>query len=401
MNRIINPHSHKAMAQILNRMDVSSQGVSNMVPKAFALPIRLTAVQTAAANIIKQEMLTVGGDAAIARGVVEGEKRETDVVLFGTVDKIKKLVRKLSHYTKWEIPEIRSSIERLLLSYMSSYEFTVECRSKKLLLDKPKLVGILNVTTDSFSDGGDFVDKKKALQHALRMADEGAEIIEVGGESTRPGAREVELDEEIKRVVPLISRLKENIGSKIIAVDTYKAEVARRAIAAGADIVNDISALRFDENMVKVLSPHENVAVVLMHIQGTPLNMQTDPHYKCPVDDIIDFFAERLLFCVKAGIKKERLIIDPGIGFGKTYEHNIEILSRLSEFHALGVPVMLGASRKSFINHIYPSEPNERLFGTLALTAHAYHHNIQLVRVHDVRENRELLQTLIAINPVQ
>jgi len=399
MNRIIRPYSPKPMAQLLKRMDVSSQGVTNMVPKAFALPMRLTKVETAAANIIKQEMLTVGGDAAMSRGIVEGERKETDIVLLGTADKIRKLLRKLSHYTKWGLPEIRDSIERLLNSYLNGYELSLECRGKKLILDSPKIVGILNVTTDSFSDGGEFIDKKKAVRHALRMADEGADIIEIGGESTRPGAKAVSLDEEVKRVVPLVAKIKESIGNKILAVDTYKSEVARRAINAGADMINDISALRFDEKMTGVLAEHEDVAVVLMHVQGTPQNMQSNPSYDCPVDDIISFFAERLVHCVKAGIKKERLIIDPGIGFGKKFEHNIEIISRLSEFHALGVPVMLGASRKSFINHIYPSEPNERLYGTLALTAQAFQQRVHLVRVHDVRENRELLQTMTAINP--
>jgi dihydropteroate synthase len=254
-------------------------------------------------------------------------------------------------------------------------------------------MGILNVTPDSFSDGDRYTDKDKAVEHALQMVREGAEIIDIGGESTRPGAQPVSSAQELERIIPVLKAIR-NKSDAIISIDTNKAEVAKQAILAGADIVNDISALRFDDKMIDVLNQFPNVPIILMHMQGTPRNMQKNPHYNDVIQEILTFLQNRIKFCQQNGINKDRIIIDPGIGFGKHYNDNVEILQKIGEFRSLGVPVLLGASRKSFLKKIYEEKAEKRLSGTLATTAWASWNKIEIVRVHDVKENFRLLQTL-------
>jgi len=258
-------------------------------------------------------------------------------------------------------------------------------------------MGIVNTSPDSFSDGGLYSDIDSAVEHCYKISTEGAEIIDIGGESTRPGSEPITEEEEISRVVPVLEKTRNILPDTIISVDTYKAGVAERCIDAGIDIINDISSLQFDGRMGDLLKEHPEIHIIMMHIQGTPKNMQINPRYNDVVTDIIDFFEERIDYCLKKGISKERLIIDPGIGFGKKFEHNIEIIRRLAEFRVLQCPVALGASRKSFINHIYPSEPQDRLAGSLAATSFALQNNVELIRVHDVKENRQFIDTYYAI----
>lgn len=247
------------------------------------------------------------------------------------------------------------------------------------------VMGILNVTPDSFSDGGLYFSKQAAVDKALRMQDEGADILDIGGESTRPGAQKIPIKEEMGRVVPVI----EAIAGKTkipISVDTYKSEVARAALSAGASMVNDISGLRFDGKMSEVVSGH-NVPVVIMHIKGTPRNMQKHPVYKALIPEITDYFREGIEIARCAGIADDGIIIDPGIGFGKTAEHNLEIVRRLDEFTGFEKPILLGLSRKSFIGRILGGLPaTERLEGTAAATAIAIFNGANIIRVHDVKE---------------
>lgn len=231
----------------------------------------------------------------------------------------------------------------------------------------------------------------KAVEHALKMIDEGADIIDIGGESTRPEAEEISVKTEIQRVIPIIEKLSRKVP---ISIDTYKAEVAEAAIKAGASIVNDISALRFDKSMINVLKKYQHVPIILMHMQGTPRTMQKNPFYEDTIKEILFFLEERIDFCISNGISEDRILIDPGIGFGKRHSDNLLILKKLKEFHCLDVPIVLGASRKSFIGRIYDSTPKDRIAGSLAATALAFQHNIHFVRVHDVKEHKQLLQTL-------
>jgi dihydropteroate synthase len=246
-------------------------------------------------------------------------------------------------------------------------------------------MGILNVTPDSFSDGGLFLDKETAVEHALRMQLNGADIIDIGGESTRPGAEKISAKEEIKRVVPIIKALVKRVRIPL-SIDTYKSEVAMAAIDAGASIVNDISGLRFDRKMPGLLARHE-LPVVLMHIKGTPKSMQKNPAYKALIPEIIDYLAESIEIARDAGIADDRMIIDPGIGFGKTFAHNLEIINRLNEFSGFEKPILLGPSRKAFIGKILGDlSATERVEGTAAAVAIGILNGANIIRVHDVKE---------------
>jgi dihydropteroate synthase len=260
-------------------------------------------------------------------------------------------------------------------------------------------MGVLNVTPDSFSDGGKFVDVERAVAHARWMAKAWADIIDVGGESTRPGATPVSTDEELRRVIPVIERLADGApGGRAlpVSVDTTKAAVAERALAAGARVVNDISALRFDARMVDVVRD-AGAGVVLMHMQGTPQTMQESPDYDDVVREVLSFLTERIAFAEAHGVARSQIAVDPGIGFGKTVEHNLELLRRLTEFRELGCPVLIGASRKSFIGKLLDREPGERLWGSVGVAAWAVAQGANIVRVHDVAETVDVVRMIEAI----
>ena len=259
----------------------------------------------------------------------------------------------------------------------------LEIRGRRFALGpRTWLMGVVNVTPDSFSDGGAYFDASKAVARGLELAAEGADIIDVGGESTRPGSRPVPQAEEIGRVVPVIGALREKTQT-LISIDTTKAAVARAALDAGADIVNDTSAFRFDPAMPGVVA-RAGAGVVLMHMQGTPLTMQQSPRYDDLIGEIGDFLAERIRVAEAAGIPRERIVVDPGIGFGKSFDHNLEILRRQELFHRLGRPLLLGFSRKAFLGRILGLPPDERLEGTIAAAVLSVERGAHILRVHDV-----------------
>jgi dihydropteroate synthase len=255
-------------------------------------------------------------------------------------------------------------------------------------------MGIVNVTPDSFSDGGEFLDPERAIAHGRELADEGADILDVGGESTRPGARAVDAAEELGRVVPVVEALAKD-GPKV-SIDTSKTEVARAALDAGASMVNDVTALRADPDLA-ALCAERDCEVVLMHMLGDPRTMQENPVYHDVVDDIKVFLAERIEFATVAGIHRERIWIDPGIGFGKTVEHNLELHRRLGELAELGRPVAFGSSRKSFIGKLTGAGVDQRLGGTIASNVIAYANGARMLRVHDVAPMQEALTVADAI----
>lgn len=257
-------------------------------------------------------------------------------------------------------------------------------------------MGVLNLTPDSFSDGGQFNALERAIPRAHEMVAQGADIIDVGGESTRPGAQPIPLDEELRRVIPVVERLSAELKVPI-SVDTYKAEVADRALKAGVHIVNDISALRFDQRMSQVVAENK-AALVLMHMKGTPRNMQRNPRYDDVMQEIIQFLAQQLQKAEEAGISRSRLIVDPGIGFGKRVQDNLTILNRLGELHTLGVPVLVGVSRKSFIGKVLDLPVEDRLEGSAAATALAVTRGAHMLRVHDVKEMNRVVQMAHAIS---
>ncbi len=262
-------------------------------------------------------------------------------------------------------------------------------RGRILRLDSPVVMGILNVTPDSFSDGGSYCQLDSAVKQAKTLLNQGAKIIDIGGESTRPGAPDVSLEDELDRVIPLVKALRAS-SDCIISIDTSKSEVMRQAIIAGADIINDVRALQ-EPGAIEVLAQYPEVAICLMHMQGQPRTMQSNPHYDDLFADINEFFAERLGACEKAGIQSERIILDPGFGFGKTLAHNYQILNKFDVFNQFKLPVLAGLSRKSMIGNLLNRDTNERLAGSLAGALIAAQNGAKIIRVHDVQETVDVL----------
>ncbi len=271
----------------------------------------------------------------------------------------------------------------------------LDCGGKSLDLTRPRVMGILNVTPDSFSDGGDFISPDRAVSHAEQMLLDGTHIIDVGGESTRPGADAVSEQEELDRVIPVIEAITEQLPV-IISIDTSKPGVMREAVAAGAGLINDVMALQAPGSVeaAKELA----VPVCLMHMQGQPRTMQNSPAYNDVVSDILDFFKQRIAVCTSAGIPGERLILDPGFGFGKTLEHNLTLLASLERFGEPGLPLLVGISRKSMLGTILDGAPaDERLYASLAAAVMAVERGASIIRVHDVKPTVDALKVVNAV----
>ncbi len=259
------------------------------------------------------------------------------------------------------------------------------------------LMGILNVTPDSFYDGGRYTATEVAVRRGLDLLAQGADLLDIGGESSRPGAEPVPLEEELRRVIPVIQELRREAPEAWISVDTYKAEVARQAVAAGADMVNDISAATLDPDMAPFLASHQ-VPVVLMHMQGTPRTMQQNPFYRDVVDEVYRYLESRQQALYALGLPTSQMVVDPGIGFGKRLGDNLELLKNITRFRGLNVPLLVGHSRKSLIGALLEEpRPEKRLYGTLALTAFLVMKGVEILRVHDVAENRQVVRTLEAL----
>ncbi len=266
----------------------------------------------------------------------------------------------------------------------------------KGLGERPLIMGVLNITTDSFSDGGKFIDPEKALDQAYYLAESGADILDVGGESSRPGAESIPIEEEIKRVIPVIKKAAKKIKIPI-SVDTVKSEVAERAFNAGASILNDISALRMDEKMAALVAGN-NAYVILMHMRGIPADMQDNTEYDDIIGEIYEFLNNSALKAIEKGIGEDKIIVDPGIGFGKSAEGNFVILKNLDKFLELGYPVMVGASRKSFIGKALAVDTDRRLEGSIAAACYAVMNGADIIRAHDVIETRRAITIIERIS---
>ena len=357
------------------------------------LRLRVEGISPPVANVLKQEMLSVGGDAAIDERVLDGGIEETDVILMGSHTQVGKLIVKLSDDP--QLLPLRRSLQETL-DHLYRSDFTIRCRRRTFHLGERTLImGVLNVTPDSFSDGGLFLEKDKAVAQGLRMVEEGADFIDVGGESTRPGSKPLESQEELRRVLPVIESLAREVDVPI-SIDTYKPEVAQRAIDAGAQIVNDISGLKFDPHLASVVA-RADLPLVVMHIRGTPETMQQNVHYGSLFSEILLSLKESIRRAGSAGLDPEQVIIDPGIGFGKNLNDNLLIIKNLYEFRALGRPILVGPSRKSFIGRVLGTEARDRLEGTLAAAAVAALHGAHIVRVHDVLQAKRAVAMADAI----
>lgn len=380
--RVLEVFSEKDVVSQMKKIGVDAKGIELMSKKAVSRVIKLENVDLKLALILKQEMLSLGGEAALTKNAILLDCQTTDVLLMGSLKHYQRLISKLqSQY--FGLSEVGNKIGEVLNNF-DKEEFKLVCGDYQFDLSRGILImGILNVTQDSFSDGGLFDEPQKAVERAFQMKEEGADIIDIGGESTRPGAKPCSVEEELKKVVPVVKRLIEENIALPISIDTYKSAVARACLEEGAQIINDISALRFDSRMAEVVAEYK-VPVVLMHLQGTPQNMQENPHYECVVSEIILFLRQRIEAAIDSGIDKEKIIIDPGIGFGKTVEHNLEILKRLREFKSLGRPILIGTSRKSLIGKVLNLPVEERLEGTATTNVVAVLNGANIIRVHDV-----------------
>ena len=382
-------------ADILKRMDVDPYGIEAMLPKMVNMNIHIQGLPCKVANIIKQEMLAIGGDAAVARGAVACSIEKTDLILIGTLKQIRRFIEKIS-FQPFGLKLLAESLDTLLDNLLAEHWTLKTSRRKMILGDLTRIMGILNVTPDSFSDGGRFDSPEKAVECGFQLVEDGADILDIGGESTRPGAQPVSLEEELRRTIPVIQGLSGKINVPI-SIDTTKAVIAREAVAAGAEIINDISAMRFDEQMPAVIAS-SGAAVVFMHMRGVPQTMQKgDLHYALLQGEMIDFFRERLNTALSAGILPEQVIIDPGIGFGKTRSDNLKLLKYLPEFNVMGRPILTGPSRKSFLGQEGRGGAVDRLEETAAAVTAAIMNGSQVVRVHDVKAMKRVVAVADAI----
>ncbi|MFQ6107189.1 MAG: dihydropteroate synthase [Thermoplasmata archaeon] len=380
--RVMELSTPEKVKEVLNDIGVYPEGVRIMAPKAFHALIRLEGVGIKEALLLKQEMLSHGGEAAVGRGICDLTETETDVLLMGTVKQLKRVVKKLS-IQPFDCPRIAEEIEETLENYLKD-RFTLKARGRRVRLDRPLIMGVVNVTPDSFSDGGEFLDASAAIAHARNLAEDGADIIDVGGESSRPGSNPLPAREELNRIIPVLEGIIDKVKIPI-SVDTCKPEVAKEVLDMGVQIINDITGLK-SAKMAKTVAD-SGAGIVIMHMLGTPRTMQKNPSYDDVVSDIIRFLRERVEYAEKKGIRRESIIIDPGIGFGKTVKHNLEIISRLKEFKSLGLPILVGTSRKSFIGKTLGREIDDRLSGSLAMLSLSIANGARIIRVHDVKES--------------
>lgn len=385
----------KEAAAIFQKIGVDPYGIEAMAAKTVHVNILLKDKSCKIANIIKQEMLSLGGDAAVARGSVECSIAFTDILVMGTLKQIYALIRKIEKQP-FGLNIIARDIEEILKASGQDQYVLKTSRREIVLGEKTAVMGILNATPDSFSDGGLFYDSNAAVDRALQMIDEGADIIDIGGESSRPGANAVDAETELARVIPVIDKLVKKTEVPI-SIDTTKAEVAKLALAAGAEIVNDISALNGDQKMGGIVRD-AGAALILMHMRGNPQSMQiSNLDYDDLMGEIMSYLKTSSKKAISTGIDKNCLVIDPGIGFGKKAEDNFKIIKNLSELKALGFPVMIGPSRKSFIGKVIGGEPHQRIEGTSAAVSAAIISGAHIVRVHDVASMKKVCALTDAI----
>ncbi|UCC95373.1 MAG: dihydropteroate synthase [Candidatus Omnitrophota bacterium] len=387
--------------QILDHLGVSREGMRILAPKSISVAFKVGGISSWEANIIKQHLLSLGSDSAINRSALL-KKVKTSTIIFGNVSQLRRLCNKLKHQP-FNLKEVSGTISRYL-DNLFQREFLFCARNKVVKIKSPLVCGIVNVTPDSFSgDGllGKTQNSKLKIQNlALRkvgeMVKQGARIIDIGGESTRPFSKPVRDQEELRRVIPALKAVRKEFKDILISVDTYKYRVAKEAIEYGVDIINDITALRNAPQMASLIKKYK-LGCILMHMRGRPKTMQIHPRYKDVMEDIIDFFGERIKFCQERGIQKAQILIDPGIGFGKSVEDNLKIIHELYKFKIFGMPIFLGLSRKSFVGKTLNVGVEKRLVGTIAASVVALIQGVQVLRVHDVGQTQEAIKIVSAI----
>ena len=408
--RILQADNQEALTRFMQEIKVDPYGIKIMVPKGMAFLVKMNALSNISANILKQEMLSLGADAAIAKDALTGKVKKTDCLLMGNLAQLLRLNEKLKKQP-FGLNRLAQELSLALANYQND-KFTIKLGIYSLTFSRrPYIMGIVNLTPDSFSGDGLYrlsavpclpagrsCQLSATIDFIEKMVRDGADIIDIGGESSRPGRKPVSIAEELSRTIPIIKKAANKIKVPI-SIDTYKPEVAQQALDNGAVMINDISGLR-NPKMRKVVARYK-AAVVIMHMKGNPCTMQKNPVYGSLVDEIIVYLDTSIKLALEAGIAKDKIMIDPGIGFGKTVGHNLEIIKRLKEFKILGFPILVGPSRKSFIGKILNLEPKERIFGTVPACVLAIGNGANMVRVHDVKEVKQAITIEEAINKIK
>jgi dihydropteroate synthase len=395
--RIIRVDNRDSLAQLMREIKVDPYGIEIMAPKALAYVIKINSLPSIQANILKQEMLSLGGDVAVTRDALSGKAKDTDCLLIGNLAQYRGLSGKLKRQP-FGLSRLAPESSALIAGYQKE-GFRLNLGRYRLASANGRTLiwGIMNLTPDSFS--GDGLGKIKDLGYALEFAEamiaDGADLIDLGGESTRPGARPVSLKEELARVIPVIRKIAKKIKVPI-SIDTYKPAVAEAALGCGASLINDIRGLS-DPQMLR-LAARKKCGVTIMHCKGNPRTMQDKPEYRALIDEVIDYLRKAVIRAQDAGVAGDKIIVDPGIGFGKTAEHNLQILRRLNEFKVLGKPILVGVSRKSFIGKILGLPAQERLYGTIAAAVLAAGNGASFLRVHDVKAVAQAIKIANSIN---
>jgi dihydropteroate synthase len=393
--RLISSRSSNTIEEHLRKAGVDPKGIAIMMSKAEGLVIRVDGVPAAAANIIKQQLLSIGGDAAVHREVITGQPPSSTLYIFTDKRHIPTLSKRLSHQP-FGLAELGRSINELVSTVERPPQSIPLPGGRSIdLSNGPVIMGIINATPDSFSDGGEYLEPSRAIDRAFEMIEHGAGIIDIGGESSRPGSRELEVEEELSRVAPILEGLSGKTDVPI-SIDTRKAGVADEAIGLGACIINDISGFTHDPCMTET-AVRSGAAVVVMHMQGTPETMQDDPCYDDAVSEIIEWLDVRTHDLISAGVSKDKIIIDPGIGFGKRLIDNLAIFREMGDFRGLGYPLMVGYSRKSFIGMLTGRDPGDRLWGGFAALGMCLDSGANILRVHDVEETMDYVKVWKAI----
>jgi dihydropteroate synthase len=378
--------------QALRAVGVQAQGQPILRRKGLFRIVRLQRVGYREALIAKQEMLGAGGDAATPKGTVEFTSDEGDVILLGTPQHFKRFLAKMKHQP-FRSEALATEVEEALASY-DREAYVLRFPRSEMPLQRTVIMGILNVTPDSFADGGKYLEPQAATDRAVAMVEEGAGLVDVGAESSRPGSAPVNAAEEWKRLEPVLTAVVDRVEVPV-SVDTYKPETAAKALDLGATMVNDITGLQ-DPKMIALVAEHD-VPATLVHMLGVPKTMQTKPEYEDVVADIVRFLRTRIADAVAGGVDPEKLVIDPGIGFGKTVEQNLQILRQLGAFRSLGRPILVGVSRKGFLGKLLDVEVEDRLEGGLSAAVLAARHGAHIVRTHDVQATVRALTIADAI----
>ena len=366
--------------------------------KAEILPLKLLEVRTPAANILKQEMLAAGGDAVVHTGCIVNADKYVDVLLLGTLKQYKVLLKKLEQMQYFGLKQVALELQHAVTAALKPQVLkTTLADGRVLTYDKMCVMGILNITPDSFYEGSRVSALADVVARAGQMLEQGAQVLDIGGESTRPGSDSVDGDEERRRVLPVIEALRREYPEAVLSVDTYRADTAEAALSVGADIINDISAMEADARMADVVV-RTKAPIILMHMRGTPKNMQQNCQYQDVVQEVAVYLAQRAQLLREQGVGADKIILDPGIGFAKDVEQNLRLMRDLHVLTSFGYPVLLAASRKSTIGAVLGGIPAaERLEGTIATSLQAVYAGAQMVRVHDVLPNVRAIRMLEAI----